>query len=90
MTIEVNIQYRYRPCIYISENEKCLFHVWEHFSEPIAPTPFRGGHQGGQVSRLLGVIERPNGTLVRVLPKEIQFVDNELERVWEEQTTRSD
>lgn len=63
-----------RPCLI--KDEKCLFHTWETYMEPLAPSPLRGGHTGGQLTYMVGWVEKEDGTMMRVLPKEVKFVDS--------------
>lgn len=56
-----------------------LFHCWEHISEVIAPSPLAGGHSGGVVSGILGIVEFSNGSIGKVKPEDITFIDNKFE-----------
>ena len=50
------------------------FHCWEHYSTVIEPSPMIGGHPGGVISYVRGIVEFPDG--VRQVPvKNIEFCD---------------
>lgn len=65
----------YRPCIV--NGEKCIFHRWEDRAEVIGESPFCGGHPGGQLRNVFGIIEFENGTVKEILPNKIQFLDSQ-------------
>lgn len=50
------------------------FHRWEEISDVIPLSPMIGGHQGGQVSRVYGIVEFADG-VKEVLPCDIKFRD---------------
>lgn len=50
------------------------FHCWEHWSNVIDASPLRGGHPGGQIGQVYGIVEFP-GEVRRVEPCEIHFKD---------------
>lgn len=54
------------------------FHCWEHYSKPIEPSPMIGGHPGGILSQIFGVVEFPDG-VKRVDPYQIKFCDEQNE-----------
>ena len=58
--------------------ETGYFHTWEQYSKPIEPSPMVGGHPGGVVSYILGIVEFEDGVR-RVDPSEIKFCDEEHE-----------
>lgn len=37
------------------------FQCWEHYSDVISPSPMMGGHLGGAVSFVRGIVEFPDG-----------------------------
>ncbi len=51
-----------------------LFHCWEHRSDVIAPSPMIGGHPGGQISMVYGIVELSDG-VKRVDPTKIKYTD---------------
>lgn len=65
-----------RPCIY--EDEEMLFHCWFQVSEIVAPSIMNGGHNGGVISGILGLVEDRKGYIRRVYPEKIQFLDNNI------------
>lgn len=52
------------------------FHCWEHYMKPIEPSLMMGGHGGGQISYVLGIVELEN-SIQEVDPSVIKFVDEE-------------
>ena len=52
-----------------------LFHCWIPVSEIVAPSLMVGGHGGGVVSGVLALLELEDGSMVRVAPEDIVFVD---------------
>lgn len=57
-------------------NELGYFHCWEQYSNVVQPGFTIGSHEGGQYSRVFGIVEFPN-LVMRVDPTNIQFVDEE-------------
>lgn len=51
------------------------FHCWEHRSNVVDASPLRGGHPGGVISFVLGIVEYDDGTIGLANPTSIQFVD---------------
>lgn len=49
---------------------------WEQYSEIIPPSLLKGGHSGGVVSGIFGIVEFPEG-IERVDPSKIKFIDQE-------------
>lgn len=66
----------YRPC-YVN-GKKALFHKWEEFAKPIAPSALIGGDPGGQIKYTLGLIEYEDGQIAKVEPTCIKFCDYKL------------
>lgn len=52
------------------------FHCWEHWSNVIDASPLRGGHPGGQIGQVYGIVEFTDGVR-RVDPAKIKFCDEE-------------
>lgn len=73
----ITIHRELRPCIV--NGQKALFHQWEDVSEIVPPSPMRGGHQGGTLREVFGIIEREDGTVCECYPYEIRFVDGKIE-----------
>ena len=64
----------YRKCTV--KGEKALFHMWIQHSNILKPDIAAGGHNGGTVSFVRGLIETEHGNMKEVLPKDIHFIDN--------------
>lgn len=58
----------------IVNEEKCLFHCWEQWSQVIEPSLMTGGHPGGQISQMFGIVEFEDGSVKRVHPYEVKFI----------------
>lgn len=65
-----------RPCLY--KDKKALFHCWFQVSEIVAPSIMNGGHGGGVISGVLGLVEDEDGYMHKVYPEKIQFLDNNI------------
>ena len=50
------------------------------YSEIVPPEPMVGGHGGGVLSSLFGVVELEDGRVALYTPNEIRFVDGEMEK----------
>lgn len=48
--------------------------LWEQWSNVVNASPLRGGHPGGQVGQVYGIVEFKNGVR-RVDPVKIKFRD---------------
>ena len=80
----INIHYPLRPCYVpncrkVRNPEKGLFHCWSHESEVIPPSPLMGGHNGGVVAGVVGIVELEDGSIIKVYPTDIRFCDNEFD-----------
>lgn len=75
--MEMVLKRELRPCFV--NGEKALFHEWEQFSEVIPPSPMLGGHSGGTISMMYGLVEFENGELKRAYPTSIKFCDTNFE-----------
>lgn len=73
---EVGRMIDYRSCEV--NGEKAIFHCWEQYSQVIAPSLLRGGHGGGQIAQVFGIVEFKDGAVRRIQPHEIKFVPDEL------------
>lgn len=60
-----------------TETRKAVFHCWFSEQTVAAPSALRGGHPGGRVSCLLGLVEYEDGTMHLHDPREIRFIDSE-------------
>lgn len=74
----------YRLC-YVSKslidgernNERlAYFHCWENYSQPTEASPLIGGFPAGIVSRIYGLVEFSDGTIKKVHPELIRFIDD--------------
>ena len=52
------------------------FHCWEHWANVIDASPLRGGHPGGQISQVYGIVEFSDGVR-RIEPTKINFTDED-------------
>lgn len=50
------------------------FHYWEHWANVVGASALHGGHPGGQVGQVYGIVEFPEG-VQRVDPSKIHFKD---------------
>lgn len=75
-TINQPNQMSLRPCMI--GDKKALFHCWAMKAEVVGASPLRGGHPGGQLSQLFGIVEFENGVVAELVPQEIRFVDTDL------------
>lgn len=56
---------------------KALFHCWSQESNVVPPSIMVGGHSGGVVSGILGVVEFESGKVRKVDPSDIRFCPGE-------------
>lgn len=57
-------------------NERiAAFHGWEQYSNVVDASPMIGGHPGGVISFVRGLVEYDDGTIDLVGPTTIRFVD---------------
>lgn len=74
---EMTIKYEKRLC---EVDEKlCYFHMWENYSQPVEASILIGGAPAGIVSFVSGIVEYPDGSIKKVPPTSIVFVDEENE-----------
>lgn len=71
----IEVKLPLRPCK-IGERD-AIFHGWFPIAKPIPPSNLRGGHPGGQLSQVIGLVEWNNGTVHTAYPHEIRFLDTE-------------
>lgn len=50
------------------------FHIWEQWPNVVDASPLRGGHPGGQIGQVYGIVEFKDGVR-RVDPSKIRFKD---------------
>lgn len=60
----------------IVNNQLGYFHCWENYANVSSPSLMVGGAPGGQISRVYGIVEFPDG-VQRADPKAIQFIDED-------------
>ena len=72
----IKIKRELRPCLV--KGKPALFHMWEEHTDIIAPSPMVGGHGGGVLKCVMGIIETEEGYVVRVEPTSITFVDQKI------------
>lgn len=68
----MTIEYETRLCEV--NGEIGFFHTWEHWAHVVDASLLRGGHPGGQISKIYGIVEFANGVR-RVEPSIIKFCD---------------
>lgn len=66
----------YRACEV--NGEETIFHCWEQYSQVVKPSVLIGGHGGGQISQVFGIVEFKDGTIRRIQPHEIKFIPFEI------------
>ncbi len=81
MNNEITMKYELRPCI--TRGHKALFHGFEHRSEIVPPSPLKGGHSGGEIKGVIGIVEYEDGAIHKVNPEEIRFIDNKVKSCFE-------
>lgn len=70
----IEIVVNLRPCLV--NGEKALFHRWVDQAYIVHPSPLKGGHPGGQVWNVFGLVEMENGQVMEVPSCNIQFTDD--------------
>lgn len=70
--LDMKIEWETRLCEV--DGEFGYFHIWEQWSNVVDASPLRGGHPGGQVSQVYGIVEFKDGVR-RVDPVKIEFCD---------------
>ena len=86
--MDINIKLLLRPCMVANrkggKERRAFFHCWEQWSNVIGESPLLGGHKGGQVSEIYGIVEFEDGTVQSVYPQLIRFLDSPFgEYAWE-------
>lgn len=62
-----------RPC-YIN-GKRGMFHQWINRAEVAPPSMMIGGHQGGQLWDVFGLVEMEDGHMIEVVPTKVVFAD---------------
>ena len=70
--LDMRIKWETRLCEV--DGEIGYFYTWEQFSTVVDASPMIGGHPGGVVAKVYGIIEFPD-RVHRVEPTKIKFVD---------------
>lgn len=70
--LEVPIKIPTRECTV--DGKRGYFHTWAQYSQIIPPSPMVGGHSGGVVAEVLGIVEFAGGVKF-VNPCDIKFTD---------------
>lgn len=72
--LEIPIKQQTRDCMV--DGRPGYFHLWEQYSQPVPPSLMIGGHPGGVVAQVFGIVEFSDG-VERVQPYKIKFTDEE-------------
>lgn len=74
---DIEVKRELRPCLVHNNRKKtrALFHIWEQNSQVIV----QSGHSECVASTVFGIVELEDGTVMRVAPYQIQFVDNKIQ-----------
>lgn len=70
--INMNVEFTTRFCEV--KSELGYFHLWEQWSNVVDASPLRGGHPGGQIGQVYGIVGFRDGVR-RVDPSSIKFCD---------------
>lgn len=70
----LNCEVRWETRLCEVEGELGYFHLWEQWADVVAASALKGGHLGGQVGRVYGIVEFKDGVR-RVDPAKIKFCD---------------
>ena len=73
-SMQMTINFERRLCKV--KDEYGYFHTWEQYSQPVEASLMIGGHPGGIVSFIMGIVEFSDGSVKRVPIESIQFVDD--------------
>lgn len=74
------IETKLRPCYIVDKKgkevtkTKALFHCWDFISNVVDASPLIGGHPGGTIAYVMGIVEYEDGSINLVYPQSIQFV----------------
>lgn len=58
------------------KEELGYFHYWEQWENVVDASPLRGGHPGGQIGQVYGIVEFKDGVR-RIDPSQIIFCDEQ-------------
>lgn len=62
-----------RSC-YVGE-KRAMFNCWSQENQIVEPSICVGGHGGGVIAGVLGIVEFEDGSVAKVYPEKIQFAD---------------
>jgi hypothetical protein len=68
-----------RPCLvydHTNTPSRAIFHGWTFEAEVVAPALIRGGHNGGQLSSTMALVEFETGRCGKVHPERVMFLDS--------------
>lgn len=71
---DIKICYETRDCMV--NGRPGYFHCWEHWANVVDASLLRGGHPGGQVGQVYGIVEFTD-CIQRVDPTKIKFCDEQ-------------
>lgn len=71
---KITVKPRLRPCFV--DGKRALFHRWVDHANVVDESLLRGGHPGGQLWTVFGIVEFEDGTVKETYPSKIQFVPN--------------
>lgn len=60
----------------LAEMSLLFYRCWEHWSNIVDASPLRGGHPGGQIEQVYGIVEFKDGVR-RIDPSQIIFCDEQ-------------
>lgn len=82
---EIQIMWAGRPCTV--DGNKGIFHFWGITADVVAPSIMVGGHPGGQLAETYGLVEFADGSVKRVIPTKICFLDTleQMQKAFEEE-----
>lgn len=60
----LNCEIRWETRLCEVDGELGYFHCWEHWSNVIDASPLRGGHPGGQIGQIYGIVEPINQKII--------------------------
>lgn len=69
------------------KERRAFFHLFSTSAFPIEPSPLKGGHPGGQVSKPVAIVEYEDGTVETVIASRVRFFDTDelmKQYAWEE------
>ena len=71
---DITVKHELRLCKVM--DELGYFHCWEQWANVVDASPLRGGHPGGQVGQVYGIVEFSDGVR-RIEPTKIKFTDED-------------